>query len=177
MTHAELVERAARWLKGTAGCNVVLAEFVAQVGEIPDAIGWKSCESFLIECKTSRADFLADKKKPWRREPEFGMGVYRYFMAPAGIIKPEELPAGWGLLEVTERGGVRIAAGRHPKRWNFDACYSHKRHVVGEMSMLLSGLNRLRIRLGEADFRRLVHQPYSERQAELADTAPTVEGQ
>jgi hypothetical protein len=101
------------------------------------------------------------------------MGVYRYFMAPAGTIKPDELPAKWGLLEPRERG-VNLIAGRHPKRYGANTLtdWGHKRHWPSEMAMLLSGLNRLRIRMGEEEFRRLVHQPFAARQEELAaDTA------
>lgn len=48
----------------------------------------------------SHSDFLADQKKYWRQEnyPRKA-GMYRYYLAPAGIICPDELPDGWGLLE------------------------------------------------------------------------------
>ena len=41
-------------------CGVVLSEQACVSGEMPDAIGWKRANhSVLIECKISRADFLA----------------------------------------------------------------------------------------------------------------------
>lgn len=100
MTHAELVERAARWLKGTARCSVVITEQWSMEREIPDAIGWRSHESYLVECKTSRADFLHDLKKWHRKYPDWGMGELRYYMTPPGLIQVDELPDKWGLLEV-----------------------------------------------------------------------------
>jgi hypothetical protein len=66
--------------------------------EIPDAIGWRSYESYLVECKTSRADFLADLKKPHRVNPDWGMGDRRYYMTPPDLVQPDELPEHWGLL-------------------------------------------------------------------------------
>ena len=65
MNHAELVERAERWLKNTFNCGVVLAELVAYTatGETPDAIGWVWNRAILVECKTSRQAFFADQKK------------------------------------------------------------------------------------------------------------------
>lgn len=86
--------------------------------EIPDAIGWlRSGVSLLVECKASRGDFLSDAVKPSRRsaksaglavpEPVVkgprkteGLGAYRFYFAPSGLLAPEELPEGWGLLEL-----------------------------------------------------------------------------
>lgn len=49
------------------------------------------------EIKVSRADFLADKK--WQSYLPYCS--WFYFIAPEGIIKPEELPDGVGLMEIT----------------------------------------------------------------------------
>jgi hypothetical protein len=68
---------------------------------MPDAIGWKrACHSVLIECKVTRADFLADRAKPFRLKPESGVGGERFYLTPACLLRREELPAGWGLLEI-----------------------------------------------------------------------------
>lgn len=104
MTHGELVTLAVRWLKQTCRCSVVLAEPPAVVGESPDAIGWRSGRfSTLVECKVSRSDFLADQKKTARAR---GRRLARrcYYLAPAGLIRHEELPPLWGLLEPTANG-------------------------------------------------------------------------
>lgn len=106
-THSALVQRAATWLRNRLHCRVVLTEQTTGSGEIPDAIGWKYLtESHLVEVKVSRADFFADKAKPFRCDPSLGMGTHRYFMAPSGVLKVEDLGAncdGWGLLEVKGR--------------------------------------------------------------------------
>lgn len=110
-THAELVERAGRWLRNSAHtkidsvtgdpcvvrCGVVLTDPPGG-SEHPDAIGWSNgggC-SVLIECKASRCDFLADKTKWIRRVckqngEKHGLGQFRFYMAPVGIITPEDL--------------------------------------------------------------------------------------
>ena len=75
MKHAQLVARAADWLRRRYGCGIVLSEQYCATGEIPDVIGWKaSCQSVLVECKASRGDFLADASKAFRVEPEAGVG-------------------------------------------------------------------------------------------------------
>lgn len=118
-THSDLVKRAAKWLRNTMKCGVVVTEEHSMGFEIPDAIGWKSYESILVECKVSRSDFLRDRKKLHRRDPDLGMGDRRYYMAPPGLIKREELPETWGLLEVHPKivrvihgsyGGIRYKA-------------------------------------------------------------------
>ena len=96
MTHDQLIQAGINWFKNDLKSRVVLSEAKGFGGEIPDVIAWKSGFSFLIECKTSRADFLADKKKICRMHQ--GVGHYRLFLCPTGMIKPEELPCGWGLL-------------------------------------------------------------------------------
>ena len=74
MTHAQMVERAVVWLRGYR-CGVILSEQACASGEMPDAIGWKgACHSVVVECKISRADFLADREKPFRRKAHLGMG-------------------------------------------------------------------------------------------------------
>ncbi|NID14985.1 hypothetical protein [Luteibacter yeojuensis] len=170
MTHADLVERAGAWLRGAAGCKIVMTELAAvcRSGEIPDAIGWREGGTILVEAKTSRADFLADRKKPFRREPERGMGTLRFFLAPAEMIRPNELPPRWGLLEVRGRRVFRVV-GPDPRSWS--GAWGEFRHAERahdcETAMLLSGMNRLRISLGDAEFRRLVHLRLMDRDAEV----------
>ena len=102
-----LVARAERWLRNTRHCGVVLLERACGgTSEIPDAIGWsRAYWSILVECKTSRADFLRDRRKHFRgAEGSFGgsrgMGQRRFYLTPPGLVRVDELPAGWGLVEV-----------------------------------------------------------------------------
>lgn len=83
--------------------------------EQPDAIGWEySGKSTLVECKTSRADFFRDAGKSFRKHPDLGLGQHRYFLTPAGLVGFDDVPEGWGLLEV--RGaGIRLV--RTSKCW------------------------------------------------------------
>lgn len=141
MTHAELVERAERWLY-SVGCGVVLAELVTYASGIPDAIGFRSDCSILIECKASRSDFLADRKKP-HHGPEAGMGDWRFYLTPEGLVRPEELPAQWGLLYVTDDRVLRVAGAPKLRQW-----YSPPRqgNKIEEMRMMYSALRRLKLR-------------------------------
>lgn len=118
-THADLCALAVKWLKrnnsaGGPGCAVALSECRSgYLGEIPDAIGYRASGhhdgTYVVEVKVSRSDFLADARKPHRISG--GLGKWRHFMAPEGLIRVDELPPGWGLLEVNSRGHVKRRAG------------------------------------------------------------------
>ena len=102
LSHADLVAIAARWLKNTVRCGVVLTEAPAMDGESPDAIGWRSSHSVLVECKVSRADFLADRKKAGRADGR-RLAWRCYYLTPPGLLRVDEVPVSWGLLEAHGR--------------------------------------------------------------------------
>ncbi len=105
MTHAELVRAAADWVRRRR-YRVVLEDVQATcVSEQPDCIGWKTNgASILVECKSSRSDFLRDRKKSWRRDAERGMGYERYYAVSSLSVTGHDYDAGgWGLLLVTGR--------------------------------------------------------------------------
>jgi hypothetical protein len=130
---------AVAWLRRYR-CGVVLSEQACVSGEMPDAIGWKkACHSVLVECKVSRADFLADRAKPWRTKPETGVGCERYYLTSKGLIRIEELPTGWGLLEISGReiGKTKSSA----KNLRTPLGFGH------EMNLLLASLRRVEVRI------------------------------
>jgi hypothetical protein len=139
MTHAALVRVAVQWLRSYR-CGVVLSEQACVNGEMPDAIGWKrACHSVLVECKVSRADFLADRAKPFRQQVHLGVGNERFYLAPAGLIRTEEVPTGWGLLEYRARKVV--IAQRAKKNLRTEHGF------LSEMNLLLASLRRVEIRI------------------------------
>jgi len=149
MTHDELVTVARSWLikswrrtgrqGARGGCSVVLSELTSSAFETPDAIGWCENRSFLIECKVSRSDFRADTRKFVRRNAEMGVGNFRYYMAPVGLILPQQLPTGWGLIEVNESMRARVVVDSGPFQPDRDS----------ELRMMLSLLRRLDIPNGK----------------------------
>ena len=115
MTHADLVQRAALWLAGTMRCGIVLTEFASAEPETPDVLGFtRGGDSVLVECKTNRADFLRDRRKPSRAYDARGLGQRRYYFCEPGVIRfgtgELDLTDGWGLATVSAR--VRVVV--HP---------------------------------------------------------------
>ena len=144
LTHAELVQISVRWLRTTRGCGVVLAEMVCanRLNIIPDALGWRAAAwSILVECKTSRADFLADRKKPIHQLPDSGPGQERWYITPPNLIKPEELPIGWCLAEVH---GTRVKLIHPTKLWGgaVEGLYFNHERQASEVPFLLSACRR-----------------------------------
>lgn len=109
LSHADVCKIACRYLKNHLNCGIIFSE-VLPFGnkESPDAIGFRPDGlSILMEAKISREDFLSDKYKPFRKNPDIGMGDYRFYVCPEGVIKPEDLPPKWGLFYTTKRGSLK----------------------------------------------------------------------
>lgn len=158
LTHSELCEYGRRWLTNAARCPIVLVEFVTPLGEIPDNIGFRNegRDSLVIECKVSRSDFLADKKKPHRQpaRAHTALGSYRWYMSEPGVIEVDDLPPGWGLLHVVARR-VQLITGAEPQRtyWpNSEDVWRHNRGTR-EMQLMFSMLRRMQMSLGAKAFR------------------------
>ena len=141
MTHQQLVCLAERWLRSRYRCGIVLSEQSCASGETPDVIGWKGkCRSVLVECKITRADFIADRDKPFRRDPTQGMGAERLYCAPQGLIAKAELPQGWGLLECK---GREVTLAVKPSRIS----QRNDAGMMWEMNLLLASLRRVEVRI------------------------------
>lgn len=115
MSHDEISLFVARSLKNK-GYPIAFANVRSNVlWEQPDVIGFNSyCNSFLGEVKVSRADYLADKKKPFRHGgPEVGYGKSRAYITPKGLLSPDEIPYGWQLWEIhgIKRPMIKVIKG------------------------------------------------------------------
>lgn len=187
LKHSALCDTAKKWLTRSNsqrghGCHVALSECRSGWGgEMPDAIGYRSIsttiprtETVVVEVKVSRADFLADAKKPHRADGE-GMGLYRYYMCPEGLIKPEEVPPRWGLLWVNARGNVKPILGPVALSNNcgtFDAAcleWQHARNTEREIWLLV----RVMARIDDPDKVKNTINAALREQKRLAETVAT----
>ena len=110
--HKQLKELAMHWLKGKVtdlvACEVKL--YVRRKKLVADAAGinLKKKEIRFIEVKVSKSDLkrdllLYDEKFAYNR-----IGHYAYIMSPMGVLDPEDLPQGYGHLEVMPDGEVVV---------------------------------------------------------------------
>jgi len=56
----------------------------------------------VYEIKTSRSDFLRELANPEKRTFAWDIANKCFFICPAGMIDKDEIPDGWGLIELTK---------------------------------------------------------------------------
>jgi hypothetical protein len=122
-------------------------EFVTATQESPDVFGWNYWTTVLIEVKVSRSDFLADAKKPFRQTPEDGVGEFRYYCCPHGLIHADEVPANWGLLW---QDGAKIVEAKPAER--------QPSNLRAERTILTSIMRREGVKAGVFDYRKTREQ-------------------
>ncbi len=114
LTHDEIAELGAKWLKRN-GYPFAISNYTdATEMELPDAIGFTAYgESFLLEAKISISDFKSDFKKRHRQEGARAYGNKRGYIVPEGLLDPKDVPYGWWLLEVYGKNKpyVRVVKG------------------------------------------------------------------
>lgn len=182
--HDALCELARKWLlrphsaRGP-GCIVALREMsTIYGGECPDALGWRAggpwSGSYLVEVKTSRSDFLGDKNKPFRQQPETGVGNWRFYLCPEALITIEDLPEGWGLLWANSRGHIKPIHFPHIDKalsWQDRkikaAAYRFDCNRDQEMTLFLSALRSEEDPQGSLDQRRAARNMASRIQGSL----------
>lgn len=156
MTHKDLIKPAYKWVLKHGSCGVAFKELssLASNGEYPDVIGFGMGDhSVLVECKCSRADFLADRKKFFRKNPEQGMGTFRFYLCPEGLIRTDELPKGWGLLWIDEMNKIKcvwnpfdtinIPPAEHVR---LNSKFGNRKNARAEYGVMYSALRRLHIK-------------------------------
>lgn len=69
---------------------------------------WKSKKFWRVayEIKVSRSDFSRELKQPDKRLPAEELANECFFVAPVNLLMIDEIPEGWGLVEVN-KGGLR----------------------------------------------------------------------
>lgn len=164
--HHELVAPGAKWLK-RQGFSVVATELVTGgTREQADAIGFRSNCSALIEAKASRSDFLADARKPHLMAG--GLGVYRFYLCPPGVIEIADLPARWGLLHVVSgkvvevlrpRGNMWPPNGSSNSEW---ARFQHESDGEAERAVLYSIARRRSFSRSEERYEKQLQEKQQE---------------
>ena len=106
----------------------------------------------LASYSVSRSDFLADAKKSFRQQPEEGVGAFRYYCSPEGLITEVDLPDKWGLL--WEKDGV-ITVVKDAER--------QQQNAQGEITILASIMRREGVKPRLFDYRKQNNEYEAER--------------
>jgi hypothetical protein len=92
---------------------------------------WGEQARITFEVKISRSDFLLELKSPIKRRLGLMLSNEFYFVAPKGMIKPNEIPLECGLREVCDNDRIvtRVAApwrDAPPPTWRFLASVARR---------------------------------------------------
>lgn len=111
LTHRQLCELGARFILSLRHPTGYPWRILIETGyraENPDVFAYTKYHSILIECKTSRSDFLADMKKPFRQNPQIGIGERRLYLVNQGVCTQNEMPKGWQLLIAYDKDTILL---------------------------------------------------------------------
>lgn len=143
LTHHQLCELGARWIVNEShfgGYDWRILIEPGQREELPDVFAFTRNCSVLIECKASRSDFLADKRKPFRQDPQKGIGMRRFYLVNDGVATQDEMPDGWQLLIAYDKNTILMPTNYVPpmsleedKKWFF-----HVRNATNEVELMWS---------------------------------------
>ena len=143
MTHKELVDLSHKFVLKNMSCGVAVKELKTTINEIVDVLGFGAHNhSVLLEIKVSRQDFLKDKNKPFRKNPEQGVGKYRFYCCPKNLVQIEDLPENWGLIW-EDNGKLEIMFNpycKNPKGNIFKGGFQYNRDA--ERAIMYSALRR-----------------------------------
>lgn len=113
--HYELCCKAATWIRQPRNrekwhnqYQLSVVELVCTGKELTDVYATNGEISCIIEAKTSHQDFEVDGAKYTRLRPDEGLGDFRYYLCPEGLIKENELPPYWGLLYYKDGKIVKV---------------------------------------------------------------------
>jgi len=143
LSHDELTVLAEKWLK-KKNCGVTFNDkfkALTSTGEQPDALGMRQHVSVMVECKCSKRDFVTDANKAFRKQPDLGVGDWRFYLCPERLIYPDEIPDGWGLLWVVNGKVKEIFGVPTNTQWQSNKPFTGNKEV--EFSMMYSALRRL----------------------------------
>lgn len=141
--HTKLCRKALSWLNNTLKCQIAVSE-LSYAREIPDALGWRWDTTILVECKVTRSDFLRDRKKEFRNQIGKGLGDYRFYLSPPGVIMPDDLPAKWGLLHLHGNSIKRVVYPDGAMGYREWPAFKHEANKVLEACMLVTIARRLK---------------------------------
>ncbi len=82
----------------------------------------KQYKRIALELKRARSNFLQELREPEKRAPVMKMVNEFYYVAPKGMIKPDEVPDDCGLIEIDDNGICRMKKrapflGDPPPNW------------------------------------------------------------
>jgi len=125
-------------------CYFGFIDFNNPSGEYPDVIGFRGDYSFVLEIKTSIEDFELDKQKPHRQNTSFGMGDFRFFFTRKNLLTINQLPDGWGLIEIDNDKKIEVIHNPFGKGNDFSTWKRNEKNLKAEWQLMHTALNSIK---------------------------------
>lgn len=138
VTHDEITKASIDFLIKVYRCSVVISELRNVIAEVPDVFGFDWRYSVVLESKVSVADFKKDVKKEFRKKPELGIGMFRYYVVPDELITEKDLfDKKWGIIYVSKSGkNYRFKTIKKADRYDEYNYHDERKLIVSCMKRL-----------------------------------------
>lgn len=124
-----------------------------------------------FEVKVSRSDWQRELKDPAKAEPLYRYCDHWWIVAPAGVVKPGELPPTWGLLRLTASGLIQEVAApllqAQPIDRTFFASLMRRGHE--QIEQIADRKQRLAIQQARAEIDNRIEHEVKSRSRELEE--------
>lgn len=122
----------------------------------------KKFRSVAYEVKVDRADFMRELTDPTKRQHAERLAMECWFATPPGLVRPDEVPEGWGLVVVPPMGTpktLKMPMQRVPAPWETPFIISLLRKAADPPSEIPLALWQVAGRsLTVEDLRRVFHE-------------------
>ncbi|HCA3680721.1 TPA: hypothetical protein NQC75_000502 [Klebsiella variicola] len=94
-----------------------------------------------------RLEITIDRKKPFRVEPEKGMGDWRFMISEPGIVNIKDSQPGWGLLHVVKGRVIKVHGWLGNGAWVNRDSKPFQANKQAECDYMFSALRRMDLRV------------------------------
>lgn len=131
--HHALASRLAEWLRSSSRLTWENIEFKAEFGpndfchvrpdvfSIVPTYDLARLAPLIHEVKVTRADFLSDLAKPWKRQAYQQLAGSVFYVAPEGVISPDDVPEDCGLVVERAPGDFVKAKNVRAKKFQLNS--------------------------------------------------------
>lgn len=110
LRHEELLKTAAKFIKNKALTHFGKSTYVVcnyNDGMEPiDVFGFGGGCTQIIKVITTRMELNLDLERAYRKCPKYGVGEFRSYLCPNGLLNKEDIPKNWGLLWCDNKGKI-----------------------------------------------------------------------
>ena len=110
LRHEELLKTAAKFIKNKGLAHFGKSPYVVcnynDAMEPIDVFGFGGSCTQVIKVITTHMELNLDLERAYRKCPKYGVGEFRSYLCPNGLLNKEDIPKNWGLLWCDNKGKI-----------------------------------------------------------------------